>query len=62
MSKEKIFSIKKIITENNSGKTKVILLYKNRDVIVPVSPKQDIYVNINDNYYQKFDLLPVVKM
>ena len=48
VSKEKIHSIKKLITENNSGKTKVILLYKNRDVIVPVSSKQDIYVNISD--------------
>ncbi len=48
VSKEKMHSIKKIITENNSGKTKVILLYKNRDVIVPVSSKQDIYVNISD--------------
>ena len=37
-----------IISNNNSGKTKVILSYKNRDVIVPVSSKEDIYVKIND--------------
>ena len=40
--------IKEIISNNNSGKTKVILLYKNRNVIVPVSSKEDIYVKIND--------------
>ena len=44
----KIYNIKKIISNNNSGKTKVILSYKNRDVIVPVSSKEDIYVKIND--------------
>ena len=48
VSKEKIYGIKEIISKNNSGKTKVILSYKNRDVIVPVSSKEDIYVNIND--------------
>ena len=37
-----------IISNNNSGKTKVVLSYKNRDVIVPVSSKEDIYVKIND--------------
>ena len=35
-------------SKNNSGKTKVILSYRNRDLIVPVSSKEDIYVNIND--------------
>ena len=48
VSKEKIYNIKEIISNNNSGKTKVILSYKNRDVIVPVSSKEDIYVKIND--------------
>ena len=48
VSKEKIISIKDIIAKNNSGKTKVILSYRNRDLIVPVSSKEDIYVNIND--------------
>ena len=48
VSKEKIYTIKEIISNNNSGKTKVILSYKNRDVIVPVSSKEDIYVKIND--------------
>ena len=48
VSKEKIRSIKEIISKNDSGKTKVILSYKNRDVIVPLSSKEDIYVNIND--------------
>ena len=48
VSKEKIYNIKEIITNNNSGKTKVILSYKNRDVIVPVSSKEDMYVKIND--------------
>ena len=48
VSKEKIYNIKQIISNNNSGKTKVILSYKNRDVIVPVSSKEDIYVKIND--------------
>ena len=49
VSKEKIYNIKEIISRNNTGKTKVILSYKNRDVIVPVSSKEDIYVSINDN-------------
>ena len=48
VSKEKIYSIKEIISKNTSGKTKVFLSYKNRDVIVPLSSKEDMYVNVND--------------
>ena len=36
------------IAKNNSGKTKVILSYRNRDLIVPVSSKEEIYFNINE--------------
>ena len=43
-----IFSKTIVELNNNSGKTKVILSYKNRDVLVPVSSKEDIYVKIND--------------
>ena len=50
ISKEKIFNIKKIIAKNNTGKTKVILSYKNRDVIVPIDSREDLFVNINDNF------------
>ena len=46
--KKRFITLKEIISNNNSGKTKVILSYKNRDVIVPVSSKEDIYVKIND--------------
>ena len=53
VSKEKIYSIKKIISKNTSGKTKVFLSYKNRDVIVPLSSKEDMYVNINDELLSK---------
>ena len=48
VSKEKIYNIKEIISNKYSGKTKLILSYKNRDVIVHVSSKEDIYVKIND--------------
>ena len=48
VSKEKIYNIKEIISNNNSGKTKVVLSYKNRDVIVPLSSKEDIYEKINE--------------
>ena len=50
MSKEKIFTLKKIITKNNSGKTRVILSYKNRDLIVPIDSREDLFVNINDEF------------
>ena len=53
VSKEKIYSIKEIISKNTSGKTKVFLSYKNRDVIVPLSSKEDMYVNINDELLSK---------
>ena len=48
VSKEKIYNIKEILSKNNSGKTKVILSYKNRNVIVPVSSKEEMYVKVND--------------
>ena len=50
ISKDKIYDIKKIITKNNSGKTRVIFLYKNRDMIAPMDSKEDLFVNINDDF------------
>tara|TARA_B100001741_G_C16207181_1_gene438550 strand:- start:19 stop:618 length:600 start_codon:yes stop_codon:yes gene_type:complete len=50
ISRQKILDIKKIISRNNSGKTKVMLTYKTRDVIAPINSKQDLYVKINDEF------------
>tara|TARA_Y100000022_G_scaffold199620_1_gene212537 strand:- start:2270 stop:3694 length:1425 start_codon:yes stop_codon:yes gene_type:complete len=50
ISKDNIFDLKKIITKYSTGKTKVILSYKNRDVIVPIDSKEDLFVNINDKF------------
>ena len=50
ISKDNIFDLKKIITKYSTGKTKVILSYKNRDVIAPIDSKEDLFVNINDKF------------
>ena len=50
ISKDKIHEIKRIITKNKTGKTRVILSYKNRDVIVPMDSKEDLFVNISDEF------------
>ena len=42
ISKQKIYDIKKIISMNSNGKTKVMLSYKTRNVIAPISSKQDL--------------------
>ena len=49
ISKEKIYNIKKIIDKHDSGKTKVLLSYKTRDIIAPINSDKDIYVKITDN-------------
>jgi len=49
ISKEKVLDIKNIIDKHDSGKTKVMLSYKTRDVIAPINSGKDIYVKITDN-------------
>ena len=49
ISKEKVHDIKNIIDKYDSGKTKVLLSYKTRDIIAPINSGKDIYVKITDN-------------
>ena len=53
ISKQKIYDIKKIINMNSNGKTKVMLSYKTRNVIAPISSKQDLLVKVNDKLLSK---------
>ena len=49
ISKEKIHDIKNIIDKHDSGKTRVVLSYKTRDFIAPITADKEIYVKITDN-------------
>ena len=53
ISKQKIYDIKKIISMNSNGKTKVMLSYKTRNVIAPISSKQDLLVKVDDKLLSK---------
>ncbi len=49
ISKEKVHDIKNIFDKYETGKTKVMLSYKTRDIIAPINSGKDIYVKITDN-------------
>tara|TARA_B100001109_G_scaffold111132_1_gene90718 strand:+ start:11163 stop:14594 length:3432 start_codon:yes stop_codon:yes gene_type:complete len=49
ISKDKVYDIKNIIDKHDTGKTKVMLSYKTRDIIAPINSGKDIYVKITDN-------------
>ena len=38
---------------NSNGKTKVMLSYKTRNVIAPISSKQDLLVKVDDKLLSK---------
>ena len=49
ISKDKVHDIKKIIDKHDTGKTKVMLSYRTRDIIAPINSDKEIYVKITDN-------------